>query len=381
MAISFSKNLSTTNFLNAYNVNKVIFSSDNVVESEKCTIDIAGNQLEITPINNIFEYDFSSVVKVLINQNKFRDLILPNLVAGDDSSHVYDDTINTFINPEITFTITFANESTEEIKFTYKWLKSVEQLEQYKKGVVTGGNKLYILSPFRKETANTYNLTYFEGYPFDVSFLIDEPSAGLTTVLNQTNAISFDFNLDYIVNRLFFSDGRTTITIENHLPLVDGLNKLKITQNGNIIFLNLTKIPAVEGEYVKYINQYGEWNYWLFNCVHKRDNKIKDLGDYNNDFNDVQDTTDPFVNIGKISQNALTLISDDVDELNQDVLNEIFESPKVYYFTGLRLSQVTEVSWLSCKVKTAKDTITDYKKKLKKYKIVIELPRRNTMTL
>lgn len=382
MAITFSKSISETNFLNAYNNNIVKFTSDNIPVGEiiiNAKINISGIDIVITPINDLFHYNFVEIIPVLINQNSFSDDILPTLLNGDASSHVYNDTVNTFINPLITFTITFSDDTTEQITKTYKWLKSVEQLEQNKVGVVTGGNGIYLLSPFQQLTANTYDVTYFEGYPFDISLLLD--NAGITTFLNQTNALSFDFNLPNTVNRVFFSDGRTTITIDDHLPLVDGLNELKITRGIDIIFINVTKIPAIEGQFVKFLNQYSGWSYWLFNCIHQRKRIDKDLGDLNNDFDNVSDTVSPFLNIGKTSKDSLTLISDAVGEKDQDVLDGIIDSPKIYYFTGTRFSQVTDVSWLAVKKKSGTNFIIDYKNNIKNYKIQIDLPQRYTMTL
>lgn len=379
MAISFTKSLSTTNFLNAYNNNVVVFSSDNVLDSVKCDIVIGSVSFQITPIDNVFRFNFKEVVSVLINQNRFSDDILPTLTLGGKASHVYNDTDNTFLEQLVSYTITFSDDSTENTSETYKFIKAVEQLEQNKVGVVTSGNNIYMLSPFKKLTANTYDVTYFEGYPFDIALLLE--NTGVTTILNQTNALSADFTLSNTVNRLFFSDGRVTITIDDHLPLVDGLNELKITRDTDIIYVNVTKVPAIEGQYFKWLNQYGEWNYWLFNCIHKRDNKTKDLGDVNNDFSDVSDTTSSFYGIGKESQHTLTLISKNVSEEDQNVLNGILESPKVYYFTGTRLSQVTDVSWLAVNVKSSTTTLTNYKKINLNYKLQIELPQRYTMKL
>jgi hypothetical protein len=377
--ITFSKDISTSNFLNAYNNNVVEFSSDNVSVAIQCTINISGYNFTITPINNVFRYNFKEVLSVLINSNNFKDEILPTLVVFDSTSLVYNDTANTFINPLVTYTILFEHGIIEQTTVTYKWLKSVEQLEQNKLGVVTGGNNIYALSPFLKETANTYNVTYFEGYPFDISILLN--NTGTVTVLNQTNALSYNFTMANTVNRLFFSDGRTTITINDYLPLVDGLNKLKITSGTDFIYINVTKIPSVEGQYLKWINQYGGWSYWLFNCVHKRQNKIKDLGSVNNDFENVADTTNPFLNIGKTSVDTLTLISDNINDNDQTVLNGLIDSPLIYYYTGTRLSQVTDVSWLAVKLKSTNNVITDYKKRFKKYKLQFELPERYTMKL
>jgi len=379
MAIIFNKSLSTSNFLNAYNNNIVEFESDNVLDSVKCEITIGSLTFEITPINNVFYFNFKEILSVLINPNNFIDTLTPNLSLADVTSHIYDFTSETYLEQEVTYEITFTDSGTESIAETYKFLKSVEQLEQNKKGVVTSGNNFYALSPFQKETANTYNVTYFEGYPFDLSFLMN--TAGSTTILNESNGLSYSFPFDYNVSRLFFSDGRITITIDDYLPLVDGMNELKITRGADIIYVNVNKIPSMQGEYLKWLNSYGGWSYWLFNCIHKRENKTTDLGDINNDFLNLNETIDSFKNIGKTSQETLTLHTTNTNELDQQVINEIFDSPKVYYFTGLRFSQVTDVSWLACNVNSRSQVITDYKKKTKNYKLSVELPQKYTMLL
>ena len=71
------------------------------------------------------------------------------------------------------------------------------------------------------------------------------------------------------------------------MPLVNGLNELKITSGTDVVYVNVTKIDSKEGQYVKWLNENGGWSYWLFNCIHKRDNKTKDLDDINNDFDNV----------------------------------------------------------------------------------------------
>ena len=144
MAITFSKSLSTVNFLNAYNNNIVEFSSDNVLDSVKCNLTIGSISMEITPINNVFRYNFKEVISVLINQCNFQDEILPVLSNLDDTSHVYNDTVNTYLSQLVEYEIVFTNDSTENTSETYKFLKSVEQLEQNKKGVSVFSNNILI---------------------------------------------------------------------------------------------------------------------------------------------------------------------------------------------------------------------------------------------
>ena len=379
MAIIFSKSLSSSNLLNAYNNNIVQFSSNNVLQAVKCVITINTISFEITPIANSFKYNFKEVISVLINSSNFTDTILPSLSNALPSSHVYNDTSGTYLDVNVNYKIILSNDSEEQTNVTYKFLKSVEQLEQNKVGVVTGCGAIYVLSPFQKATNNTYNLTYFEGYPFDVSIYLK--NIGTTTFLNETNGLSYVFNLTSNVNRVFFSDGRITITINDYLPLTDGLNRIKITRITDVVYLNVYKVPSKEGHYIKWLNQYGGWNYWLFNCVHKRTRGTKSIGFVNNDFNDVSSTVSSFLSLGKESQDLLTLVSEGMSEVEQDVLNDIFDSPKVYYFTGTRLTQVTNVSWLAVDLKSSSQTIKDFKTNYIKYILDFDLPQRYTMTL
>ena len=69
MAITFTKAVSIAKFLNASNNNVVELSSDSVLDSSKCTISMGGTSIEITPINNVFRYNFKELVKSLINTN------------------------------------------------------------------------------------------------------------------------------------------------------------------------------------------------------------------------------------------------------------------------------------------------------------------------
>lgn len=379
MAIIFSKPISTTTLLNAYNNNNVTFNSDSGLTAVKCSLTINGIVFEITPINNVFKYNFREVSKVLINSTNFEDNTLPSLVLANATSHVYDDTAGTYLTVSVDYTITFSNATTETINKVYKFLKSVEQLEQTREGVVIGGMEIYMLSTFQQSTADTYDVTYHEGYPFDISIYLETP--GLTTVLNQTNALSYTFNLPSKVNRLFFSDGRTTITIDDYLPLMYGLNRLKITKGLDSIYVNVTKKASTDGQYIKWLNQYGGWNYWLFNCLYKKTRITKSLGIVNNDFNNVNETKDSFITIGKDSGDKITIVTEGLSIENQNVLNGILDSPKVYYFTGIRLSRVTNVSWLAVDLTDGTDIIKEFKTDYKKYKFEISMPERYTMTL
>ena len=124
MAINFSKSISTTEFLNAYNNNVVEFSSDNVLDSVKCTITIGGFPFVITPINNLFRFNFKEVIGVLINQNNHKDNIVPTSNIEVDNSLLgswnVDYTI-TFSGIYYTVSASVARERPRICRSRYSW--------------------------------------------------------------------------------------------------------------------------------------------------------------------------------------------------------------------------------------------------------------------
>ena len=197
MAISFSKSISTTKLLNAYNNNVVEFSSDNALDSITCNINIGGIDLEITPISDVFTFNYKEVVSALINTNNFSDDIVPTTNLHADTSLK-----NSWL---ATYTITFSDDSTEQTSETYVFVKSVEQIANVSNRLLT---EQQILTPL--------NLTMFKGFPFDVAHYSD----GNVTVANSVTA----------VNKILTSTATTTDRI--YLSL------------GNSIILELSELDS-----------------------------------------------------------------------------------------------------------------------------------------
>jgi len=182
MAITFSKQISTIKLLNTYNNNVVEFSSDSILDATKCTINIGGLDFEITPINNVFRFNYKEVVSALINTNNFKDAIIPTASLMVDNS----------LNGEwlVTYTITFSDTTTEQTTQTYVFLKSVEQIANVSNRLLT-----------EQQILTNKELTFFKGYPFDIGHYSD----GNITITNTDTLESRDLiSTATDTDRIFF---------------------------------------------------------------------------------------------------------------------------------------------------------------------------------
>lgn len=369
MAITFSKSISETDIINAFNNNIVIFESDNVLDSLYCEIDINGSIFRITPnSDNVFRDNLGgnrSKFSVLVNQNDFSDDVVLSINTGDVNSLIVDDTSNSYLDADITYTITFSNLTTENTGKKYKVLKSVQQEQNYQV-LSTSVDEFHFLTPSNK-------INYFLGYPLSVGYYLDS-DATITLENQATLTISVDFT--ETVGRLQISDGEETI--EEFLTLQE--NDFILTDTAVPKTLNLIKKDQC-GEYIKFINRFGQWNYWLFNNKSKHILSTSNESEIFNDFDNVNENISPTLQIGKQGIKSLNLHSSNVQQYEMDYLIDLFVSPKVYYYTGEKDTAESLNSWLEVKFKGQSTTIKDYKATTYNINAVIELPKLNTMML
>lgn len=377
--ITFSKDIATDKLLLAYVNNVVEFSSDNILAKTKATITIGTSikTLFPSPTGN-FYLNFKDWITSLINVDNFADDLQADIV-GD--GYIYDWTIKAYLNQTITFTIFFSDESFETDTRDVKWLSAYLQLEDFKIKYPIGNGLLnpVVLYPRKLDANQISYVKYWNGYPFDVSVYCQLESD--LTILNQTNLLDLTFLSVNIINRIVFSDGDTDTTIENALPLLDGFNTLKLTSNTLDYYLLVEKISdSCSGHYVKWVNELGGWSYWLFDKGN-RNRKTKDLGELNNDFNNLEDTISPAIQIGKTSNDIITVTSDIINEDEKTLLESIIDSPKIYLFTGQPYAKANYNDWIEVSLNTTDFRIVNAKESLSKINFVFELPQRNTRKL
>lgn len=371
MAIQFTTSLSEDKVLNVHNKNVIRFNSDIAAVPFYALIRYQGLEFQILPdADNQFYYDFDNV-RDLIKNNNFSDDINPD-ISTTEASLIYDDTINNFIDLEVLILIYFDEDTDDQIVVNYQFLNSVIQLEEYASQNAENDDRLRLMAPTMKLSINDHALNYWNGYPFDVGIVADtlEPFE----LTNATVMQSRTFTPLGRVNRLFFSDGETTAQIEDVIPLVNGVNRIEIEN----ITLLLNKIDSC-GHYFKFKNQKGAWSYWLFNPWVNRVRGSNQVESKNNNFSNINETRSTSISLGRISDDELNVIAENLSSNDVKVLSEILDSPKIYYFKGERFSRAEPSHWLEVELKDGNQDIEDYKVKNNEMALTFKMPKRYTM--
>src|SRR5690606_9993728 len=104
----------------------------------------------------------------------------------------------------------YNNTTGDSASVTYKFIKSAEHLLGYQRKLASS-NDVRVLLPSKNNF--DYELTYYEGYPFD--FAVQGINSGDTFFFRNTNTgmQSDPFTGDGEVQRIFLSDGATNETI------------------------------------------------------------------------------------------------------------------------------------------------------------------------
>ena len=387
MALMVSTDFPIDQTLFAYNNNVIAFSSDDELKVPLfCDITINGTNFSTTIYpdpNKSFYYNFKEVFPSIVNDNSFQDFTDIRFDPSDVSTYVYSEDANTYRELNITFSVTYEDNSVENLNRQVNILRASLDLENYKRFQIS--NRLTentVLTTYAKNGFVGFSRVgyakYFEGYPFDFTFL----SSSSVTISNLTNFDSLTLENLTKVTRLGISDGRTDTTIDLFLVITDGVNILDLSSLQPNYKLKLIKInDCNDGIYVKWLNNLGGWSYWLFNKNHQRELQASSLGSINNDFNNLPDTTSPSLSLGKESNNVVRCLTDNISEEDNELLTTIFESPKVYLFTGTPFAKNTFQDWMEVEVSNRNIVTKKFKNQLNDFEVTLTLPSKNTMKL
>lgn len=377
--IVFQTDIATDKLLLAYTNNVVEFNSNNILLPTKATVSIGTSVKTLFPSpTGKFYLNFKEWVTSLINVDNFKD----NLQVGIlPNGYVYDWTNKVYLNNVITFSVVLSNGTIETTTRDVKWLSAYLQVEDYKLKFPIGNSLTnpVVLSPYENKVNQSCFIKYWEGYPFDIT-VYNGVSSNIN-IKNLTNLLDHNFVVITKVNRIAFDDGETNVTIQNVLPIMAGFNRLQLTSNTLNYYIDIEKlVNNCTGHYIKWVNELGGWNYWLFPFGNKN-RKTKDLGELNNDFYNIPDTTSPTVQIGKNSNDIIQVTSDVINFEETTLLASVIDSPKIYLFTGQPYAKANYNDWLEVSLNTTDVRIINAKQKLNKFNFVFELPQRNTRKL
>jgi hypothetical protein len=87
-------------------------------------------------------------------------------------------------------------------------------------------------------------------------------------------------------------------------------------------------------KYLKYLDKYGRYRFWMFNDKWKESITSSQIGNYSNYITSILDAQSDKSNIGYDANRQLTLRSEHLTNEEKDILNDIFMSPVVYMRAG-----------------------------------------------
>lgn len=361
MAIVFDTDISTSEILYAYNNNIIKFKSNTTgVNPVKAIITLNGNIYTLFPDpNDFFWLNFKGIKSIEANVSNFAETINPDI----STSVTYNWTSQAYKEDTITIVVTLSNAATETITRAVKWLNGYVNLIEYKQkypSLKLTGTK-YLLKPLPL-------FKYWAGLPFDITFFNND--AAPFVLKNNNSGIQETYSVNYKVTRLFVSDGRTDISIEDDVPFADGLNSLTLAG----INFYLEKITSYcDGHYLKWLNSFGGWNYWLF---YKGNENIttKELGVINNDYNNLDSTISPYISMGSESSNRITIFQDGITPYEMELLRDLLDSAKVYLFTGVPFTQSSQTDWIEVIVNGGNFRLSNSRERLNTLSLSIDIP-------
>ena len=359
------------------------YSDDTEKTAQFAEITIEGISQSIVIYPNLegrFWFNFQQYFESLIND--IEDNIDNSTINGSDVNSFVFDWSNIVVNPQIDYTITHTDTTTVTDQFRPWIINGVEDYILYKQGQNKDAQKLHILSPLNSNTANTHYLKYWEGYPFDIGLSQSVPNAIPTQEIKNltTGDISPPISTPHKAQRLFISNGETDTNIESHLPLVVGKNNLRVQQAiEDYLYIDLYKIKSRCGVYIKWLNNFGGYNYWLFNQAHIEQLNSRARGVMFNDFAELADTQSPYRSIGRTFDKMYRLTADNLTKEDIIILSGLFESPCIYLFVGKPYSQNSHKSWLEVQLDSSSVQKRDFKGKIPDIEIGIKIPTSKTI--
>jgi hypothetical protein len=376
MAIIYTKELSEDIILMSFNNNILRFHSDNTIQALSCEVTIGGlNQILLYPTpDGKFMLNVKDYINSIIDSKNFIDDL--QIVAL--STYIYDWTARTLSNLAITLKINFVDTTSESDTIYPTFLSSYSQL--FELNDKFNDKRIYLLhncENINGQEIMPVFLKWFVGYPFDFTFYNNTNSVTIKDSLADLPAFT---KATKQVNRCVVSNGFDTSEIS---VLFDNkIIKLE-SSDETISYIKAVKevVSCYDNKYyLKWINRFGGWNYWLF-----EDSKVvrntKDLGEINNNFNNIEDTTSKNYQIGKESQDKISLTTNIIDIEEQRHLSDLLDSVKVMLFRGIPNNRNYSEDWIEVALSQGNYPIKNAKQQLTQWSLTIELPTRDTRTI
>ncbi len=381
MALIYTKTIDTGKYLLSEN-NNIIEFTDNVASRSILYAEFkVGNELP----SRVYA-DLSGVIWYNVNENvsprlnDYADTLNLSSVNVSNIDSYFLDWSKTYLEYNLDINVVFSGGGGAlQESLTGVFVLGVEQVMDYFKEMTIKNNDMFVLGPLKKDTNNTHYLKYWNGYPFDFGFTENiSTGANITVIENlSTQQSTLPLNIVNKISRMVVSDGTSNVSIENHLPLPFGLNVLKL---GTDTIVELNKVDSNCGAYIKWLNQYGGYSYWLFENSSEKV-KSKQNGFINNDFYNIEESVSGLKSAGRTSEDTLQVYYEYLTEDDINLLTGVLSSPKIYLYMGYKFAKRPINSWIEVSLSSNTVTKSNFKNRVPNGMLTFNLPSNKTISL
>lgn len=339
--------------LNGRNNNIVTFSASNTPSNEvavSASVVIDSNTFYLTPINEVFTFNFLQIFSVLSHHN-ILDQSMDSTARENDSL---------IFNENVTYTIEFSDNTTEVFSDSYTFGRIADQIGKYKEKYT---DKINILG--------STNIKVWKGYPFSVS-INTVPSNQYT--INGKQYVSSGEAMDLLLsgneyafkNRFDFFEENTCADHTSSMFLFEGYNELEIGGNNlSVQYIDQCR----EGTYLKWQNKQGGYSYWLFEGIYKEDKSVSIMDSYQDDFQNINVANSAFGITGKTSKRVRKISSGILSQNDISVLESLLDAPQVVMLNDIN----DNVEWQDVIVKASSFNVVDTRRQRYKIDLSIEI--------
>lgn len=386
MALITTRKPVDTKWLFKANNHILTFYSDDgglTTEYAEIVIDGISEPIVIYPnIDDTFWFNFKDYFNVLFE--RIKDEIDPTGVTNSDiDTFVFDWTKSVKVI-NVTWKVYHTDTSFVSDTDLLYVVHGVEDLYKHKRGVTKDGLNNHYLTPLSVGSTTRHYARYWHGFPFDIGFTQAIPNVvSPQRWKNLTNGIETpDITTPHACQRMFLSNGDTTHTLEDFMPLVNGYNEIRMPETNNTyVYLDLWKMTESCGVYLKWYNNKGGYSYWLFSEFHAETLNTKGLGMINNDFEELGNTVSPSVSLGREGREGMNLMYENLNADDYNYLKSLFLSQKIYLFTGEPFAKNSFNDWLEIGLSNVSAPPRDFKGRVPRIDFKINLPNPVTTTL
>lgn len=374
--IVFSKDIDKDIPYPAYNDSFLRFYSNSIVNEKQAIINISyPYNLEIPPPPPIILFSFGNS-SFLLNLKPFAINILDigNLNDQNESITELYGKLKGFTDI-LRVNIIISGDTEESITHDYEFKKSA-----YEIGANIHVNESQLLT--YSTNGIDFNITYFQGFPF--SFDIQKLNASIDPLIFINKYTNFVSNPPLIIDttspyRMIVDESNGINWYTNRfMPLINTENLIEMRIGDSFLAnLRITKHIRSSGVYLKWQNQQGAYNYWLFPMPIIEDIEVSEIGQVSTDeFNDIENLNNPFKSLGFKSNRNISV----KDKINKDelpVLRGLLSSGSVQMYT----SQQANIGGKFINVNVFGSMPFNMKKRINEISLTIFMPDSQNVTL